>query len=82
MPLQLHSLSREFPQFAEQLSDLYKNDGHFTKQAEEYERLDKHIFAVENGRESMGDSALHRLKMQRVALKDELVQALEKSSKG
>ena len=80
MPLQLHSLKREFPQYEAQMSALLKADGRFTRQAEEYERLDKQIFAVEDGREAMDDSALLSLKMHRVTLKDELLQTLEKQA--
>lgn len=72
MPLEHHPLSREFPEFQAQLRRLMSNDGHFVRLAEEYEGLDKRVYEVESGRVAMDEFLLLGLKMQRVALKDEL----------
>lgn len=72
MPLEHHPLSREFPEFQDQLRRLMSSDGHFVRLAEEYDGLDKRIYEVESGRVAMDEFLLLGLIMQRVTLKDEL----------
>ncbi|MFZ3206590.1 MAG: YdcH family protein [Pseudomonas sp.] len=72
MPLQYHPLSREFPQFEAQMRTLLQVDGHFARLVEEYDQLDKRIYAVMDGRVAMDELQLQGLKMQRVTLKDEI----------
>ncbi|MDX1298284.1 MAG: DUF465 domain-containing protein [Pseudomonas sp.] len=76
MPLEHHPLHREFPEFKTQLQALLSSDGHFVRQAELYEELDKRIYEVERGRVAMEETLLQELKMQRVSLKDELAVSL------
>lgn len=75
MPLQKHPLDREFPEHAERLRELCQ-DGHFQHLYEEYERLDERIYRIESGREAHDHLLLLGLKLQRVALKDELLERL------
>lgn len=76
MPLEHHSLKREFPQFQSQFSTLLQSNKRFTRLAEEYEALDKRIYEIEDGRAAMDELNLQGLKMQRVALKDEIAELL------
>jgi uncharacterized protein YdcH (DUF465 family) len=72
MPLENHPLSREFPEFQDQLRRLMFSDGHFVRLAEEYDGLDKRIYEVESGRVAMDEFLLLGLKMQYATLKDEI----------
>ncbi|MGX5220857.1 MULTISPECIES: YdcH family protein [Pseudomonas] len=72
MPLEHHSLKNEFPQFASKFSTLAQSNKRFARLAEEYEALDKRIYEIEDGHESMDDLNLQGLKMQRVTLKDDI----------
>ncbi|UTW06658.1 YdcH family protein [Pseudomonas benzenivorans] len=80
MPLQYHPLSREFPQFENEMRALLQADGHFARLAQEYEELDKRIYEVEDGRVAMDEMELLGLKMQRVSLKDEVASMLKNGS--
>ena len=79
MPLEHHPLHREFPEFKSQLERLLASDGHFSHLAGEYAGLDKRIYEVESGREAMDSLVLQGLKLQRVALKDEIEGLLRKA---
>lgn len=79
MALEHHPLSREFPQQIEMLRWLLQGDGHFARLASEYEALDKRIYEIEAGRAAVDDLLLQGLKLQRVALKDEIAQLLDKA---
>ncbi|MBC9252280.1 GTP-binding protein [Pseudomonas alcaligenes] len=80
MPLEHHPLSREFPEYRQQLQTLHAEDAHFARLAQQYESLDKRIYEVEDGRESLNDLALHALKNERVALKDQIAECLRKAN--
>ncbi|MDA7085088.1 YdcH family protein [Pseudomonas sp. SA3-5] len=82
MPLQYHPLSREFPQFESQMRSLLQVDGHFARLVEEYDQLDKRIYEVLGGRVAMDELQLQGLKMQRVALKDEIEALLRTGAPG
>ncbi|PAV46712.1 GTP-binding protein [Pseudomonas sp. HAR-UPW-AIA-41] len=79
MPLQKHPLEREFPEYAAQLQFLQGSDGHFQHLVDEYHRLDERIFTVEAGRQALDDCLLLGLKLQRVGLKDEIVERLRQA---
>ncbi|MFI8480691.1 YdcH family protein [Pseudomonas sp. NPDC078700] len=72
MPLEHHSLKNEFPQYGAQFSALAQSNKRFARLVQEYEALDKRIYEVEDGNDSMDDLNLQGLKMQRVTLKDEI----------
>ncbi len=82
MPLQRHPLEREFPEYVAQLQSLQRRDGHFQHLVDEYHRLDERIFTVEAGRQALDDCLLLGLKLQRVGLKDELVELLRQAKTG
>ncbi|KAF1052185.1 MAG: hypothetical protein GAK43_02061 [Stenotrophomonas maltophilia] len=76
MPLEQHPLHREFPEHRERIARQIAEAGHFARLASAYEALDKRIYEVEGGREALDDLALNGLKLQRVALKDEIADLL------
>lgn len=82
MPLEHHPLTREFPEFKQQLRALAAQDGHFVRLADEYEALDKRIYEVESGRLAMDEVMLLGLKMQRVSLKDDIAAMLQNGAAG
>ncbi|VXB25613.1 GTP-binding protein [Pseudomonas sp. 8AS] len=80
MPLEHHPLSREFPEYRQQLQALHASDAQFAQMAQNYEALDKRIYEVEDGRQATDDLALQALKNQRVILKDQIAERLRKAN--
>lgn len=80
MPLEHHPLAREFPEQRAKMARLIEENAHFTRLAGTYEELDRKIYDVEDGREAMDDLALNSLKLQRVTLKDEIAELLQRST--
>ncbi|WBG65377.1 YdcH family protein [Pseudomonas citronellolis] len=80
MPLEHHPLAREFPEQRAKIAKLIGENSHFTRLAGTYEELDRRIYDIEDGREPLDDLALNNLKLQRVALKDEIAELLQRSS--
>jgi uncharacterized protein YdcH (DUF465 family) len=64
----------------EQLHSLRQEDNHFARLADEYEALDKRVCRIEEGIEMLDENALSTLKVERVALKDELARQLRKAA--
>ncbi|CAD5107921.1 YdcH family protein [Zestomonas carbonaria] len=79
MPLEHHPLHREFPQYQSQLRSLLQNDAHFSRLAEEYQAVDQQVYDAEDGRQPLDDLALQGLKLQRVALKDQIARLLQQA---
>lgn len=80
MPLEHHPLSREFPEYRQQLQALHASDAQFAHMAQNYEALDKRIYEVEDGRQAADDLALQALKNERVILKDQIAERLRKAN--
>ena len=80
MPLEHHPLSREFPEYLQQLRALHASDAHFARQTEAYEALDKRICRIEDGIETLDGDALSLLKQDRVTLKDDLARQLKRAA--
>lgn len=80
MPLEHHPLSREFPEYRQQLQQLNGSDPRFAQLAQNYEALDKRIYEAEDGREAVDDLDLQGLKNQRVILKDQITEHLKKAN--
>ncbi|WP_275547225.1 MULTISPECIES: YdcH family protein [unclassified Pseudomonas] len=75
-----HPLVHDFSEDREALQRLRQEDALFARQAEEYEALDKRICRIEDGIELLDDVSLQALKLNRVALKDELARQLKRAS--
>ena len=73
-----HPLARDLPEYKEKIHDLKLENAHFMRLFEKYEALDREIVRAEQRVENLEDLELDALKMQRVQLKDELVDMLRK----
>ena len=71
-----HPLARDIPEYKDQIHKLKLNDAHFSNLMEKYEALDKDIVRAEQGVDNIESLELDGLKMQRVQLKDQLVELL------
>lgn len=71
-----HDLIREFPEYREQIHNLKMTNEHFRELFDEYHKLDREVYRVENNIELRSDTALEELKKRRLALKDGLFQML------
>ena len=80
MHVEHHPLVKDFPEKREQLQKLRQEDPAFARKADEYEALDKRICRIEDGIELLDDVTLSALKLNRVALKDELARQLKRAS--
>lgn len=72
-----HSLAQDLPEFRQAIHDLKKHNSHFSRLLGKYETLDKNIVRVEQGLEYLPDLELDALKLERVQLKDNLVNLLK-----
>ncbi|MDO6460803.1 DUF465 domain-containing protein [Granulosicoccaceae sp. 1_MG-2023] len=72
MPLTHHPLVKEFPEHKDLIHARKVEDQHFAQLMDKYEELDKSVYRIESGEEPTGDERLDALKVERVALKDEL----------
>jgi uncharacterized protein YdcH (DUF465 family) len=52
-------------------------DAHFAKLADQYEEVDKHICRAEDAAEGHDEDHMHKLKAERLRLKDEVFKALQ-----
>lgn len=77
MHVEHHPLIKEFPEHRERIHTLKTSNVHFAKLADQYEEVDKHICRAEDGAEGYDDDHMHRLKAERLRLKDEVFKALQ-----
>ncbi|WP_312395223.1 YdcH family protein [Stutzerimonas kunmingensis] len=80
MHVEHHPLIKDFPEKREQLQKLRQEDPAFARKADEYEALDKRICRVEDGVETLDDSALNALKQERVVMKDDIARDIKRAS--
>ena len=71
-----HNLANEMPEYKDKIHQLKQDNRHFSKIYDEYIEVDKEIYRIEEGIETPSDDYAEKLKMQRVSLKDELVDIL------
>ncbi|MCK5640335.1 MAG: DUF465 domain-containing protein [Gammaproteobacteria bacterium] len=72
-----HDLAHEFPEYKERIHDLKMSDLHFAKLYQEYEKLDKEIYRIEQQIETPSDEYTEQLKKKRALLKDKLYALLK-----
>ncbi|AZT83802.1 DUF465 domain-containing protein [Marinobacter sp. NP-4(2019)] len=82
MGISNHELHNEFPQYGDLIDELNKNDPKFQEYFKRYTALDQEIEGLELRDSPIGDDKLHRMKQQRLQLKDDLYQTLVKKSNG
>lgn len=75
-----HDLVHEFPEYREKIHTLKMTNEHFRDIFQEYHKLDREVFRVENDIEPRSDVALEELKKRRLVLKDELFQMLRQGT--
>ena len=79
MEIEHHDLHHEFPEFKEEIHRLKMGNAHFARLFDEYHHLTKHIEAVESEGSPVADATMEDMKKNRLKLKDELYQMLQKS---
>jgi uncharacterized protein YdcH (DUF465 family) len=72
-----HPLTKEFPEFRDQIHSLKEGDAHFARMMNEYEEVDKEIVRIETEQEARTDEYLEDRKKIRLSLKDKLYAALK-----
>lgn len=72
MPLEHHSLVKEFPHFKERIHELKTTDTFFARLFSEYDQVEHEVYRIESGAEAASDERLENLKKQRLQLKDKL----------
>lgn len=72
-----HDLAHEFPEYKERIHELKMKDNHFASLFDEYEKLDKEIYRIEEQIETPSDEYTEELKQKRVQLKDQLFNMLK-----
>lgn len=73
------NLAVEFPEFKDKIHQLKENDEHFNQVLEEYQKLDREIWGIEEGEESPSDAYVEQQKKKRALLKDELYALLKRN---
>lgn len=74
-----HGLIHEFPEYREEIHNLKMSNEHFRELFDEYHKLDREVFRVENNIEARSETAFEELKKRRLTLKDELFRMLRQS---
>ena len=80
MPLENHSLVKEFPEMKDKIHVLKTSDAHFSRLFGEYDQVEHDVHRIESGATASSDEALEALKKKRLALKDQLFSLLKKSA--
>lgn len=81
MPLEKHSLLKDFPEHHHTIRHLKMNDKHFVKLFDLYHQLDDEVHHLEQANGPVADDYLESLKMNRVQLKDQLFSLIIKTEK-
>lgn len=78
--MDIHNLSREFPEFREAIHKLKTEDAHFRKLFEKFETVDKAIVRAEERIDLLSSEQENSLRQERLAVKDELYAMLKNFS--
>lgn len=73
---EVHSLENDFPEFKETIAKLVKSNKSFDEENSRYNEVDKEIRTLELRNGPIDDEAMHQLKHDRAALKDNLYKQL------
>lgn len=73
-----HELQDEFPEEAVVITRLAKTNYLFRRLAGRYDTANRQIFRLESGAEPTTDEVLERLKKERLKLKDQIAQMLNR----
>lgn len=80
MPLENHSLVKDFPELRDKIHLLKTKDAHFARLFNEYDEVEHAVHRIEAGAEAASDERLEALKKQRVNLKDNLYKLLKQAA--
>jgi len=67
-----HRLWEEFPEYRQKIHDLKLSNHHFSRLFEEYNKLDREIYRIEEAIETPSDTYTEDLKKKRLLVKDQL----------
>ncbi len=81
MQLEKHTLVKEFPDHHHTIRHLKMHDAHFIKLFDSYHEIEHEIRNIEENNSPVTDDYLESLKKQRVHLKDELFNMIQKTEK-
>lgn len=74
-----HDLVHELPEHREAIHRLKMVNNHFARLFDDYHETDHEIHRIETGAENTSDEYLEEKKKQRLKLKDELFQMIQKA---
>ncbi|WP_237055443.1 YdcH family protein [Microbulbifer sediminum] len=74
--IEAHTLERDFPEYADKIKQLYREDLEFKLESERYHQLDKKIRGLEASGVTTDDQNYNALKKMRVQMKDQLYQQI------
>ena len=77
MHVEHQPLIKEFPEHRDRIHSLKLSNTHFAKLADQYEEVDKHICRAEDAAEGHDEAHMHKLKAERLHLKDEVLKVLQ-----
>ena len=67
-----HELAADFPELADQISELRQSDAHFAKLADSYHDLNRALHRAETDVAPTSDDHMVEMRKERMALKDEI----------
>ena len=73
-----HDLIHELPEHKEVIHELKMKNNHFARLFDEYHATDHEVHRIESGAETTADDYLELKKKERLKLKDELYQMIQK----
>ena len=79
MPVEHHPLIDELPEHRDRIHTLKAEDAHFRRLFDEYHEVDKTIYRMDENIEPASDETMEKLKVHRLALKDQLLSMLIRS---
>jgi uncharacterized protein YdcH (DUF465 family) len=78
----LHDISAEFPDDTAILHELKLSDAHFRALSDSYHEINREIHRIETSLEPASDERLEDLKKQRLAMLDDVAQAIVRARQG
>lgn len=69
MQYEHHDLVHEFPEYREKIHNLKMTNGHFKKLFDNYHKIDKEVYRVENDIEPASDTTMEDLKKTQACFK-------------
>ncbi len=69
---EMHDLMHEFPEYADKIREMHKDNAAFAALMDQYDDLDAQVRRLEEMGQPVADETLEQLKFKRLALKDRL----------